>query len=169
MTQLYDRKSPDWDECIPAALFAYRVSVNDATGYSPYLLMHGREATLPSDIIFDPEKSESADYESYVSTVAERLRKALDETRRAQYKSYLDNYDRAPARVKPDLKAGDLVLVWRKSTKEARLELAGDKRALPGKWVNPWTGPAKFLRELSNTSCEVVLNGKTSPSIITGW
>jgi hypothetical protein len=29
--------------------------------------------------------------------------------------------------------------------------------------VNPWTGPgpAKILRELSNTSCEVVLNGKT--------
>ena len=165
MSQLYDRKSPDWDECIPAALFAYRVSVNDATGHSPHLLMHGREATLPSDIIFDPESESSTghDYDSYVAKVAERLRQALDTARKSQYKAYLDNYDRAPARVKPALTKGDSVLVWRKSSKETRLELAGDKRALPSKWVNPWTGPAKFIRELNNTSCEVELDGKVLP------
>ena len=166
MSQLYDRKSPDWDEYIPASLFAYRASVNDATGYSPYFLMHGREPILPSDAIFNPEKLESStieSYESYVDAVTERLCKALDKTRRTQYESYLANYNRAPERKRPDFKPGDKVLVWRKSTKEARLELSGDQRSLPNKWVNPWTGPGTFIKELSNTSCMVELDGKSFP------
>ena len=166
MSQLYDRKSPDWDEYIPASLFAYRASVNDATGYSPYFLMHGREPVLPSDIIFNPagsEHPEGESYESYVDTVAARLRKAFEKTRRTQYESHLANYNRAPERARPNFKQGDKILVWKKSAKETRLELSGDKRALPTKWVNPWTGPATFVRELTNTSCLVDLDGKSFP------
>ena len=160
ITQVFDRKTADWDEYLPAVLFAYRVSENDATGYSPYMLMHGRDPVLPADVIFSPE-STPINEDSYVENMSERLRKALDATRRRQYENYLNNYERLPPRYKPVFKKGDQVLVWSKVATEARLEIAGDKRALPTKWRNPWIGLATFIRELSSTMCEIELGGKT--------
>ena len=43
MTIIYDKQDRDWDTYVPAVLFAYRVTVNDTTGYSPASLMYGRE------------------------------------------------------------------------------------------------------------------------------
>ena len=77
MTQLYDRKTPDWDEYLPTLCFAYRVSINDATGHSPYYILRGREATLPADAIFQPSPKLTTENEEhrddYVSKMTERL------------------------------------------------------------------------------------------------
>ena len=40
----------DWDDLLPAVMMAYRSSVHEATGLSPYRLMFGEECTLPMDI-----------------------------------------------------------------------------------------------------------------------
>jgi len=37
----------DWDEHLPAVKYAYNTSCHATTGFSPYFLMHGREARLP--------------------------------------------------------------------------------------------------------------------------
>ena len=37
---------------LQAVLFSYRVSINDATGYSPYYLISGRMPTAPIDLAF---------------------------------------------------------------------------------------------------------------------
>jgi transposase InsO family protein len=42
LTILYDKTTPNWDRFISPVLFAYRVSANDATGYSPFYLQTGR-------------------------------------------------------------------------------------------------------------------------------
>ena len=52
-------------------------------------------------------------------------------------------------------------MIYSKTAKEARLEIAGDKRSVPTKWRNPWNGPAVFEEELSNTSCRVYFEGKS--------
>ena len=161
MTQLFDRKSPDWDEYLPAITFAYRVSQNDATGHSPFFLNRGREATLPSDIIFSPERDEENDEGGYVEKMTKRLREAFELARRKQYNSFVDNANRKPERDKPSFTKGDLVMIYSKTAKEARLEIAGDKRSVPTKWRNPWNGPAVFEEELSNTSCRVYFEGKS--------
>src|SRR5438128_960564 len=36
-----------WDDALPAALMACRTTPSSTTGYTPYYLMHGREATMP--------------------------------------------------------------------------------------------------------------------------
>ena len=51
MTMLHGRFGIQWDEYIDAALFVYRVSVNDTTGYSPFYLMYSREPVRPDDLI----------------------------------------------------------------------------------------------------------------------
>ena len=46
-------KEKNWDDHIAPVLFAYRTSQHSTTKVTPFLLTHGREATLPLD---DPTK-----------------------------------------------------------------------------------------------------------------
>ena len=39
----------DWDDLLPAVMMAYRSSVHELTGFSPYWLILGEECTLPMD------------------------------------------------------------------------------------------------------------------------
>ena len=48
----------DWDDLLPVVMMAYRSSVHESTGFSPYRLMFGEECKLPMDIALprqDPE------------------------------------------------------------------------------------------------------------------
>ena len=42
----------DWDEKLPSVAFAYRTSVHESTGFTPFYLMYGREASLPADLVY---------------------------------------------------------------------------------------------------------------------
>ena len=50
MLRTYCVKSSDWEKWLPLLLYAYRSSTHTSTKCSPYLLMFGREPTLPSDL-----------------------------------------------------------------------------------------------------------------------
>jgi hypothetical protein len=41
----------DWNEHLPYVMAAYRSTPQESTGCSPYLMMFGREMTLPLDIM----------------------------------------------------------------------------------------------------------------------
>ena len=40
----------NWHELLPYIMHAYRTSVHELTGYSPYRLMMGEECSLPQDV-----------------------------------------------------------------------------------------------------------------------
>ena len=44
-----DRRD-NWDELLPFVMHAYRTSVHESTGYSPFRLMMGEECSLPQDV-----------------------------------------------------------------------------------------------------------------------
>lgn len=45
-----DKNQSDWDEFIPTALFAYRVSTHETKLKTPFETLYGRSARLPSDL-----------------------------------------------------------------------------------------------------------------------
>ena len=67
----------DWDDLLPAVMMAYRSSVHESTGFSPYRLMFGEECTLPMDIGLPKEQSDTPD--SITSPYAIWVRDALEE------------------------------------------------------------------------------------------
>ena len=43
----------NWNELLPFVMHAYRTSVHESTGYSPFRLMMGEECSLPQDVSTD--------------------------------------------------------------------------------------------------------------------
>ena len=89
ITCTYDRKTRNWDDLLKPLQFAYRMSVSDVTGYSPYYLMHGREATLPLEACLQIDEQPLT--EGYVKKFTEGLAKAFTIAREQQYKAYMTN------------------------------------------------------------------------------
>ena len=161
MSIIWKKKTLDWDDYLPPIAFAYRASWNESTGYSPYFLVHGTEPTLPLDALLDI-KTQRIDESRHevVQTTAVRLKEAFQAARDQQYRAYLKNYEARKHKTKPSYKENDWVILYKKTAKEARLDVAGDKRSLPRKWGNPWIGPGKFLREISDTEAEISISGE---------
>lgn len=57
----------EWDQSLPKVLMALRASSHKTTGYSPSMLMFGRELRLPIDAMRDePPSEQPPDYPSFV-------------------------------------------------------------------------------------------------------
>jgi len=90
----------DWDEILPYITFAYNTAVHATTKFTPFFLVHGREAQLPIDITMQdtlgdestsPKQATNAELKEYPRKVHKRLKQAEEIARRAigysQYKS----------------------------------------------------------------------------------
>ena len=72
----------DWDDLLPAVMMAYRSSVHESTGFSPYRLMFGEECTLPMDIGLPKQQSDLPDSSPYAVWVRDALEVAYEQVRR---------------------------------------------------------------------------------------
>ncbi|MCW4335043.1 MAG: RNase H-like domain-containing protein [Candidatus Thiodiazotropha endolucinida] len=66
----------DWDDYLPLLLLAYRSSVHESTKQTPYMMMFGRHALLPIDLLCCPPTTETkTTSHGYVLGLQERLQK----------------------------------------------------------------------------------------------
>ena len=69
----------DWDEHLPLLLLAYRSSVHESTHQTPYIMMLGRHALLPVDLVC-PQSSAETEMtgHDYVQSLKGRLEKVYN-------------------------------------------------------------------------------------------
>ena len=126
-------------------LFAYRTSVHESTGATPFFLLYGREARLPIDLCFAPPPGDetTASYNHYATQLQDRLAtsfKLAQNKLQLSQKRQADEYDKKA--WGSQFKAGDRVWLFNPST----------PRTLSSKLVSHWTGPytvEKCLNEVN--------------------
>ena len=71
----------DWDDLLPAMMMAYRSSVHESTGFSPYWLMFEEECILPMGVELPRRAMDSPDLiqNLYALWVRDALEVAYDQ------------------------------------------------------------------------------------------
>lgn len=77
LTTYVQENQKDWDLHLPYILMAYRSAVHESTNFSPNMLMLGREATTPLDLMFEmPTEMKDIPAHQSVWVLRERLEKS---------------------------------------------------------------------------------------------
>ena len=133
----------DWDSHLSAVLMAYRMAVHDSTGFSPFLMVYGRDPVLPLDTLLGPKIKYLG--ENYIPQQLERLNKAFVMAKENLAEVRADNKERYDQKAgNHSFSVGDAVYYKNHITKK------GHSTSLSPKWrpyyrVVAQTGPVSFI------------------------
>lgn len=107
-------KKRNWKQYVAPLVHAYNCIKHESTGYSPYMLLFGREPRLPVDMAFglNIETNDKATYTEYISNLQQRIQETFDRVQKNSNQSREKQkvmYDRKARAAK--LEVGDRVLV----------------------------------------------------------
>jgi len=71
-THYINNDRTDWDEWLPYAMFTYNTTSHTATGFTPFELIYGHQATLPTVLTKQPKLTYA--YKDYAQELRERIR-----------------------------------------------------------------------------------------------
>ncbi|UYV78077.1 hypothetical protein LAZ67_16000034, partial [Cordylochernes scorpioides] len=134
----------DWDVILPYVTFAYNTAKQDTTGFTPFKLIHGREAETTVDTLFpNPHEDLQEDYSQKIASRVEETRQlARLETLKAQEKDKA-RYDSKHEAM--DYNVGDLVWIF----------IPIRNVGLSEKLMKRYFGPYRVTRKLSDVTFEV--------------
>ena len=140
------RSQAQWDVFIPQLAGAMRSAVNRSTGYTPNMLMLGREVNQPVDLIFpSPTRDQPPELSGYVSDLIAQSQLAHETAR--------DKLETTQSvLVKNAYKDEDVVYVLDNTAVKGRCK----------KLSAVWKGPGLIIKVLSPYLYEVKLRGKVS-------
>jgi len=144
-----------WDRFVPQIAGALRSAVNRQTGFTPNMLMLGREINQPADLLFPTSRGrvreKGKECEDYVTELAEAI-KTSHEVARTNLKSNLKRMkrDHDVKVLEKSYEEGDVVLMLDCSKPKGKA-----KKLLP-----PWKGPGVILTKLSPYLYRVQMRNK---------
>ena len=150
----------DWDDKLPAVAFAYRTSVQETIGFTPFSLMFGREARIPADLVYGNPSGDSRQFDSTVDFVASqqtKLRDAFELVREHLGKAAVRRKDRYDMRTRPeayDVGDWDWCLAPHLQLKRGH------------KWRSPYEGLFLVTRKLGAVNVEIQRSARTRPSVV---
>ena len=89
-------RQQNWDKHLGCLAGAYRSTVHESTGFSPNLLMLGREVLQPLELIYGSLRAENTNYGEYVTQLQNNLTNAHEAARwhlKQSIECYKRNYD----------------------------------------------------------------------------
>jgi transposase InsO family protein len=152
-----NRFQNDWDEHLAVVANAYRTTVNDATGFTPFEMMYGRQASMPDE--------DHIRQEVPISLYVRNLREALEHTWASVSERVVSNVDRMNQRPSVPLKfipckVGDFVMVKRVPHVRYRSKLHEERMKLSQSLQPRYTGPYLIHRVISPVLYEVDMHGR---------
>ena len=116
-----DSRQKDWDLYLPFIGMALRATVNESTGYTPNMMMLGREVDVPLDLLAgkSPDDTPSESTAEYVKNLQQTLHNVHSFAREqlgARLHRRKKNYDRKE--FKSSYEVGDLVYVLNSASKK---------------------------------------------------
>ncbi|UYV71013.1 K02A2.6-like [Cordylochernes scorpioides] len=144
MSMYVDVEQKEWDVILPFITFAYNTAKQDTTGFTPFSLIHGREAETTLDTLFPLLKDEDQeDYNREIVTRAEETRQlARLHTLRAQ-EGNKRLYDAKHREM--SYQPGDKVWIF----------IPVRKIGISEKLIKRYFGPYRVTRRISDVTYEV--------------
>jgi hypothetical protein len=154
MLSSYTRdKQNMWSGFLPYIVFAYNTSVHSSTGFTPYRLLHGREAVIGSEALLRTrDEHEHVDYPTYIKQIQHNMATANDLiSQRVQQAAAERNMVNQTFDKAPKYNVGDQVYVYwpPKSSK---------KDGVSGKLMSPYRGPFTVTHQFNAVSYRVKEN-----------
>lgn len=121
LSMFVNNKHSDWDIYIPYVCFAYNTSIQASTKFSPFFLLHGYEARLPSEVNSSTIGCDNAeDYAQMVESLLVEKRKLASQNIHHSQTADKIRYD---AKHRPTIyQPGDKVMVFTPRRKVGRSE-----------------------------------------------
>jgi len=153
------RAAGAWVEELDAVLWSLRTTPNASTQYTPFFMVYGSEAVLPSDVKFNAPRVEAYE-ETDANKALEDADDLLEEARNtalartAVYQQDLRNYHSRRLRTRSFM-VGDLVL--------------REKQKKVHKLASPWEGPYIVTEVISDGGAYRLKNAKTGEEVSNPW
>lgn len=139
----------DWDTWLPYAMFAYNTTPHTATKMTPFELVFGRQAELPTAVKQPPRLTYC--YDDFAQELRERLRAAHQEAKEAldtgKEKSKIQ-YDKNAESM--EFEVGDKVLLKNNVLRRGRSK----------KLTQPWIGPYEITEKNSDVNYTIRYGNK---------
>jgi transposase InsO family protein len=133
----------DWDQYMMVVAASYRASKNASTGYSPNMLMFGRELNHPADLVYGTATGSTLDHDAndHVKSMEKQLRMVWRNTRQNLMRAAeIQQKSRTREEIDWQFKSGDVVY-----------------KILPrGAKISPrWVGPCRVVSVVSKWLIEI--------------
>ena len=150
----------DWDIYLAVIAHAYRTSVNEATGFTPYFMLYGRECSAPSEQWIE-EISKHTTLHAYVRGLCETLKWTWEYVA-AEQPAHSEEYNKTPRKPLKfrEYDVGDLCYVKRIPKRFFKKTQDFDKVKLSAKLQFRYTGPHLILHKYSPILYKLAINGK---------
>lgn len=157
LSSFVDANQKDWDEWIPLFLLSYRSAIHDTTGYSPAMMLTGRDLRLPSDLEKGVHPSEGSSQVIFNSVfrrkleevhefARERIRMASDKTK--------DRYDIRARNLK--FEKGDSVWLFQPRRQHGRCP----------KLQSNWEGPYFIIDRINDVVYRIRRSPRTKSKVV---
>ena len=84
LSKLVENKGRDWDRLLGPVLFSYRTTPHSSTNETPFFLLYGRDAKLPSALDFySPRPRTPIIYSEYGKTLFQELKQIRDKAKKS--------------------------------------------------------------------------------------
>ena len=147
----------DWDQQLPYVLFAYRASLQETTGESPFFLLYGRTPGVPTDAALQsPVERSLIDLDDYCSELTTRMSTAWESARehikvsQGKQKQFHDRKSKDPK-----ISVGDRVMVY----------FPSERLGKAYKFSRPFRGPYQVNKVFPNGAEVTSLSGNKARTI----